>query len=84
MGKPNKVESKDDRYNKGREAAFRVEITAADSPETAEKIRRMKVELNGISGSAKQGIVDLYDFANKRGYFDDWRSQADKKVTPEK
>jgi hypothetical protein len=66
----NKV-SKDVKYNtQGREALFRVEITTADSPESAEEMRQMKTDLVDKSGTAKQGVFDMYKFAKENGYFD--------------
>jgi hypothetical protein len=63
-------ESKDKKYNKtGREALFRVEISTADSSETAEEMRQMKVDLIDKSATAKQGVFDMYKFAKKNGYF---------------
>ena len=63
--------SKDTKYNKqGREPLFRVEISTADSAETAEEMRQMKVDLIEKSETAKQGVFDMYKFAKENGYFD--------------
>tara|TARA_B100000809_G_scaffold266043_1_gene327048 strand:- start:2984 stop:3202 length:219 start_codon:yes stop_codon:yes gene_type:complete len=71
MADKKEVESKDIKYNKkGREALFRVEITTADSPEAAEKMRKMTPALIAKSGTAKKGFIDLFEWAEKQGYFD--------------
>jgi hypothetical protein len=58
------------KYNKEkREPLFRVEISSADTAEEAEKMRRMKADLIDKSGTAKQGVVDMYKFAKENGYF---------------
>lgn len=63
--------SKDIKYNKkGREPLFRVEISTADTPEAAEEMKQMKVDLVDKSGTAKKGVIDMYKFAKENGYFD--------------
>lgn len=62
--------NKDNKYNKKREALFRVEITTADTEEEAEKMRQMKIDLVDKSGSAKKGVIDMYYFAKTHGFFD--------------
>jgi hypothetical protein len=63
--------SKDIKYNQtGREPLFRVEISTADTAEAAEEMRQMKTALIGKSGTAKQGVIDVYRFAKENGFFD--------------
>ncbi len=63
--------NKDIKYNKkGREPLFRVEISTADTAEVAEKMRKMKTDLVEHSGTAKQGVIDMYNFAKENGFFD--------------
>ena len=60
----------DIKYNKtGREPLFRVEISTAESAEAAEEMRLMKTAIIGKSGTAKQGVIDMYKFAKENGYF---------------
>ncbi len=66
--KENKV-SKDITYNKKRKPILRVEATTADSDEDVAEMDQMKIDLINHSGSAKQGVIDLYRFAKKNGYF---------------
>jgi hypothetical protein len=62
--------SKDITYNKkGREPLFRVEISTADTTEAAENMRQMKTDLISKSGTAKQGVIDMYKFAKENSYF---------------
>jgi hypothetical protein len=61
--------SKDDKYNKKRQPLFRVEITAADTASEVKKMEKMKEDILAKSGTAKRGVVDMYDFAKKNGYF---------------
>ncbi len=65
----NKV-SKDDTYNKKRKPILRVEATTADTAEAVEEMDQMKIDLIKHSGSAKQGVIDLYRFAKENGHFD--------------
>jgi len=50
---------------------FRVEISSADTPEAAENMRQMKIDLIDKSGTAKKGVIEMYDFAKKHGYFEE-------------
>lgn len=61
-----KKESKHDNYNKKRKPLFRVEIALGDD---AALLERIKGALIDKSGTPKQGIIDLYKFAEKLGYF---------------
>ena len=58
------------RYNKKRIPLFRVEVSTADSQEQMEEMLQMKDEIIHQSGNAKQGVIDMYRFAKKHGYFD--------------
>jgi hypothetical protein len=65
-----KISQSNIKYNKeGREPLFRVEISTADSAEDAELMREMKAVITAKSGSAKQGVIDIYKFAKGNGYF---------------
>tara|TARA_R110001583_G_scaffold52147_8_gene162212 strand:- start:1494 stop:1709 length:216 start_codon:yes stop_codon:yes gene_type:complete len=64
-------ESKDLKYNKKRRPLFRVEVSTADSAEDIVKMEQMKADLIAKSDNAKQGVIDMYDFARKHGYFDE-------------
>lgn len=61
--------TKDTTYNKKREPLFRVEISTADSPEDVKKLRQMKKDILDKSNSAKQGVIDMYEFAKSHGFF---------------
>jgi predicted polyphosphate/ATP-dependent NAD kinase len=63
-------ESKDSKYNKKRKPILRVEATTADTTEAVKEMDQMKVELINKSGTAKQGVIDMYRFAKVSGYFD--------------
>lgn len=63
-------ESKDKAYNKKRKPILRVEATTADTAEAVEEMDQMKVDLVKHSGSAKQGVIDLYRFGKENGFFD--------------
>lgn len=66
-----KLKAADRKYNKARrEPLFRVEISSADTVEEAEKMRQMKLNIVKHSGSAKQGVIDMYKFCEGNGYFD--------------
>jgi predicted polyphosphate/ATP-dependent NAD kinase len=62
--------SKDKAYNKKRKPILRVEATTADTPEAVEEMEQMKVDLIEHSGSAKQGVIDVYKFAKENGFFE--------------
>jgi hypothetical protein len=62
--------SKDIAYNKKRIPILRVEATTADTAEEVAEMDQMKVDLVNHSGSAKQGVIDLYRFAKENGFFD--------------
>lgn len=62
--KPNKH----NKYNKKRIPLFRVEIVPTDDAELLEQIKAALIEK---SGTPKQAIIELYDFAKKHGYFED-------------
>jgi hypothetical protein len=70
MNKQKDKESKDSRYNKKRKPILRVEVTTADNTEAVEEMNLMKVELIEKSGTAKKGVIDMYKFAKKNGFFD--------------
>ena len=74
MTNKNDTLSKDDKYNKGREPLFRVEIVKGDSPEFAKKMKDMKEELleksNLKKQSLKQTITDMHEHAKATGFFD--------------
>jgi hypothetical protein len=57
-------------YNKKRQPLFRVEISTADTPSDVEKMMEMKDELILKSGTAKRGVIEMYEFAKKMDYFD--------------
>ncbi len=61
--------SKDIAYNKKRIPILRVEATTADSEDEIEEMFQMKDHVIEKSGSAKQGIIDMYRFAKKNDYF---------------
>jgi hypothetical protein len=63
--KPNK----DLEYNKKRIPILRVEATTADSEDEIEEMFQMKDHVIEKSGSAKQGIIDMYRFAKENGFF---------------
>jgi len=62
--------NKDIEYNKKRKPILRVEATTADTDEEVEEMDQMKIDLVKHSGSAKQGVIDLYRFAKENGFFD--------------
>lgn len=62
--------NKDIAYNKKRIPILRVEATTADSEDEIEEMFQMKDDLIDHSGTAKQGVIDLYRFAKKEGFFD--------------
>lgn len=59
-------ESKDLKYNKKRIPLFRVEIVPSDNAELLEQI---KADLIAKSGTPKQAVIELYQFAKESGYF---------------
>lgn len=60
-------ESKHKKYNEKRGATpIRVQLVPSDDVKLWEQI---KADLNGKSGNVKAGIVELYQFAKKHGYF---------------
>jgi hypothetical protein len=61
--------SKDIEYNKKRKPILRVEATTADTAEEVAEMDQMKIDLVKHSGSAKQGVIDLYRFAKEKGFF---------------
>ena len=61
--------NKDIEYNKKRKPILRVEVTTADTEEAVVEMDQMKVDLIEHSGTAKQGVVDLYRFAKEKGFF---------------
>jgi hypothetical protein len=61
--------NKDLAYNKKRKPILRVEATAADTAEDVAEMDQMKVDLVEHSGNAKQGVIDVYRFAKKNGFF---------------
>lgn len=61
--------SKDKKYNQKRKPLFRVEASTADTAKDIEKMEQMKTDLIGKSGTAKKGVIDMYDFAKENGYF---------------
>ena len=62
--------SKDKAYNKKRKPILRVEATTADTPEAVEEMDQMKIDLIDHSGSAKQGVIDIYRFSKENGFFE--------------
>ena len=62
-------ESKDKLYNKKRKPILRVEATTADTAEAVEEMEQMKVDVITHSGTAKQGVIDIYRFAKENGFF---------------
>lgn len=62
--------SKDVAYNKKRKPFFRVEASTADTAEDIEKMEQMKADLIAKSKTAKKGVIDMYNFAKKHGYFE--------------
>lgn len=69
MVKGDKKVSKDIEYNKKRKPILRVEGSTADSQEEIAEMVQMKEQLVAHSGSAKQGVIDMYRFAKKNGFF---------------
>ncbi|GGB66325.1 hypothetical protein GCM10011607_28720 [Shewanella inventionis] len=69
MTEQHNKESKDLKYNKKRKPLFRVEATTADTPEEVLEMEQMKVDLINHSGTAKQGVIDVYRFAKEKGFF---------------
>lgn len=61
--------SKDIVYNKKRIPILRVEATTADTPEDIQEMFQMKNELVDHSGTAKQGVIDMYRFAKENNFF---------------
>jgi hypothetical protein len=62
--------SKDILYNKKRKPILRVEATTADTEEAVLEMDQMKADLIEHSGTAKQGVIDIYRFAKEKGFFD--------------
>lgn len=62
--------SKDIAYNKKRISLFRVEVSTADNEADIEEMFQMKDDLIDKSGTAKQGVIDMYRFAKENGFFD--------------
>lgn len=62
-----KTENKDAKYNKKRIPLFRVEIIPSDD---ADLLNKIKDDLIKKSVTPKQGIIDMYEFSEKNGYFD--------------
>ncbi len=62
--------NKDISYNKKRKPIIRVEATTADTAEAVAEMNQMKIDVIEHSGSAKQGVIDLYRFAKENGFFD--------------
>ncbi|GHG07940.1 hypothetical protein [Thalassotalea marina] len=61
-------ENKHTNYNKKRGSTpLRVQLTPSDNAELWEEI---KSDLNNKSGNAKLGILELWRYAKKNGYFD--------------
>lgn len=58
------------KYNKKRKPLFRVEVSTADTAEDIKKMEQMKVDLIAKSKTAKKGVIEMYDFAKKKGYFE--------------
>lgn len=63
------ITNKDIAYNKKRKPILRVEATTADTAEEVKEMDQMKVDLLRHSGTAKQGVIDLYRFAKENGFF---------------
>ena len=70
MNKEKKKISKDIAYNKKRIPIFRVEVSTADNEADIEEMFQMKDDLIDNSGTAKQGVIDMYRFAKENGFFD--------------
>jgi hypothetical protein len=70
MTKEKKKISKDVAYNKKRIPLFRVEVSTADNEADTEEMFQMKDDLIDKSGTAKQGVIDMYRFAKENGFFD--------------
>ena len=70
MTKEKKKISKDIAYNKKRIPIFRVEVSTADNEADTEEMFQMKDDLIDKSGTAKQGVIDMYRFAKENGFFD--------------
>jgi hypothetical protein len=70
MNKKGFKSPKDKLYNEKRKPILRVEATAADTAEEKAEMDQMKIELVNMSGSAKQGVIDIYRFAKENRYFD--------------
>lgn len=70
MAKKKDKVSKDIVYNKKRIPILRVEATTADNDEDIEEMFQMKDDLIDHSGTAKQGVIDLYRFAKENSYFE--------------
>jgi protein subunit release factor A len=62
--------SKDIAYNKKRKPLFRVEVSTADTAEDIAKMEQMKADLIAKSKTAKKGVIDMYEFAKEKGYFE--------------
>jgi hypothetical protein len=67
MKKELKKTSKHNNYNKKRQPLFRIEIVPSDDTELLQKIKADFIEK---SGTPKQAVIDLYEFARQHGYFD--------------
>jgi hypothetical protein len=67
MAEKKQKPNKDLKYNKKRKPLFRVEIVPSDDADLLEQI---KADLVAKSGNPKQAIVELYQFAKNKGYFD--------------
>ena len=64
--KMNTKTSKDSKYNKKRKPLFRVEIVPSDDSELLEQIKK---DLVSKSGTPKQGVIELYNFAKQKWFF---------------
>lgn len=62
--------SKDVAYNKKRIPLFRVEVSTADNEADTKDMFQMKDDLIDKSGTAKQGVIDMYRFSKENGFFD--------------
>lgn len=65
--KSNNSSSKHVKYNEKRKPLFRVELVPSDN---LELWKQVKTDLVEKSGSAKAGILEMYQKAKKDGYFD--------------
>lgn len=62
------IEDKDKKYNKKRIPLFRIEIVPSDNDAL---LKQIKADFIEKSGTPKQAIIEIHDFAKKLGYFDD-------------